>query len=343
MKRRNPLIDNAKVVLIFFVVFGHVIQPFKAELKEIEVLYNWIYFFHMPAFILLSGLFAKGIADKGYLAKLFKRLIIPYVVFHFFYTLYYYLSTGADGWEWTVLNPQWSLWFLLSLFFWHLMIIVFKKIPTSLSVIIAIEIGLIAGFINEIGYTLSLSRTFVFFPFFLIGYFLTDKHLLALKRTWIKGLAILILTSVAVGLFLAPSFPPEWILATTSYEQLNAAGVGALARFAFYILSILMIGSVIAWVPETSNRFTHIGQKTMYVYLLHGVFIYLFRSNNMFKIDNVIDLFGLGLISFGIVLLLSSKPVRMITEPLVEAKWSLIRQRLNQNNQRKTYYETKSS
>ena len=74
--KRNAFFDNARVLLIFLVVFGHMLQPFIDGSRGLHTLYIWIYTFHMPAFILLSGFFAKGSGDKGYIMKSCKKIII---------------------------------------------------------------------------------------------------------------------------------------------------------------------------------------------------------------------------------------------------------------------------
>lgn len=322
---REPIIDNAKFVLIFLVVFGHVIQPFKSELASIELLYHWIYLFHMPAFIFLSGFFAKGLGNKGYLSKLSKKLLLPYLIFHLFYTCYY-LVLGVEGWELTILKPRWSLWFLLSLFCWHLMLIIFKKIPPVFSVIIAVEIGLIVGYVNGIGHTLSLSRTFVFFPFFLLGYWVTKKQLLLVKTKQMKIICGIIMTLVAIGIYIAPPFSSHWLLGSNSYQALGQPEFGGLLRLGIYFIAILMIISVFAWIPIKENRFTKIGESTIYVYLLHGIFIHFFRSTEILKINHFLDILGLALVSLIIVIILTCKPIKLLSQPLIEGKWTLLQQ-----------------
>src|SRR4051812_1403099 len=109
MKIRDAYYDNAKFFLIFFVVFGHFIQSYIHENQLIYTLYTTIYTFHMPALILISGFFAKGFHKKGYLKKLAKKLIIPYLVFQGIYSLYYFFIYEQKVIELDPLEPQWSL------------------------------------------------------------------------------------------------------------------------------------------------------------------------------------------------------------------------------------------
>src|SRR5690625_4412479 len=166
---RNPYFDNAKLFLIVTVVFGHMIQPYIDGFKELKTLYLWMYTFNMPAFIFLAGYFARGRLDLSYFKKLVINLLFPYLTFQLLYTGFYFII-GKEDWLKSLFNPHWALWFLFSLFSWHVLLYLFKKLPTKTSVIIAIILGLAIGYISDIGHMFSLSRTFVFFPFFLIGY-----------------------------------------------------------------------------------------------------------------------------------------------------------------------------
>lgn len=75
--KRDAFFDNAKLLLIFFVVFGHMIQPFIGESNAIHTLYMWVYTFSMPAFIFLAGFFAKGSGNMAYILQLTKKLLFP--------------------------------------------------------------------------------------------------------------------------------------------------------------------------------------------------------------------------------------------------------------------------
>lgn len=316
--KREAFFDNAKFILIFFVVFGHMIQPF-TDTKAIEVIYHFIYAFHMPAFILLSGFFAKGIGHFGYVWNLFRKLIIPYLIFQLLYSGYYYII-GDTGWRTAWYEPHWALWFLLSLFCWHVLLVLFKKIPPIASVIIALAIGVLIGYIGEIGHEFSLSRTFVFFPFFVLGYWLTKEQLLKLKYPMMKWLGATIIGLVIGVLSTAPAFSVNWLLGSFSYQDMGQPIWGGMLRFMIYVLAIIVTCSVLAWVPSKTYSWTKLGKQTLYVYLLHGVFIQFFREAGWFKVDTIFDVLGLAILSMLIVLLLSSKMVFVSFQPFIEGK-----------------------
>ncbi len=64
MNTRNAYFDNAKFVLIFLVVFGHMISPYRTDSSGMLSIYHFIFIFHMPVFILLAGYFSKKIFHK---------------------------------------------------------------------------------------------------------------------------------------------------------------------------------------------------------------------------------------------------------------------------------------
>ena len=300
------------------------IQPFTGESSGIDTLYMWMYTFHMPAFIFLAGFFAKGSGNKQYILKLAKKLLLPYIIFQILYTIYYFFI-GKSDWQAGIFYPHWSLWFLFSLFCWHMLLYWFKKIPPVIGVTIAVQIGLIVGYFDEIGHTFSLSRTFVFFPFFLLGYWLTKEQVMHVKKKPVKITAVIIMALVAIGIYVAPDFNSGWLLASKSYGTLGLTEYGGFARLLVYVTSTLMAISVFAWIPTERGPLTKLGARTLYVYLLHGFFIQYFREAGWFSVDHIFDVFGLAALSALIVLVLSSKPVLGVWQPLVEGSTSMLR------------------
>lgn len=321
---RNSFFDNAKVILIFLVVFGHMIQPFTEDSKYVHTLYLWIYTFHMPAFIFLAGFFAKGSGSVNHVLQLMKKLLLPYVIFQLLYTGYYFLI-GKPGWQTDLFSPHWAMWFLFSLFCWHLLLYWFKKLPPLLSVAVAVQLGLIVGYFSEIGQMFSLSRTFVFFPFFLVGYFLTEKQVMVVKLKAVKVVSFMVMVGIAIAIYYLPDFNSGWLLASKSYGNLGLPEFGGLARLLVYLSAALMVLSVLSWIPIQHFKWTVLGTRTLYVYLLHGFFIQYFRQADLFKIDRIFDFMGLAVLSILLVLLLSSRPVQGIWQPFIEGKASIMK------------------
>lgn len=322
---RNYFLDNAKVLLIFLVVFGHLLQPFVAGSSNLNTLYLWIYTFHMPAFILLSGFFAKGSGNRKYIMKLAKKLLVPYLIFQLLYTVFYFYI-GKEGWQTGIFSPHWALWFLFSLFSWHILLSWFKKLPAALGIGIAVLIGLAVGYFGDIGHTFSLSRTFVFFPFFLAGYWITETQIMWVKKRGVKVFSLIAMSAIAAGIHYAPELNTGWLLASKSYGDLGMEGFGGIARLLVYVTAAVMVTSVLAWVPQKKFSITKLGTRTLYVYLLHGFFIQYFREAELLEVNSFIELVGLAILAAVIVLILSSKPVLGIWQPFIEGKLSIMKQ-----------------
>ena len=80
-KVRDPWLDNAKMVLVTIVVVGHmmVLVPGGGEQSRT---YDFIYYFHIPAFVLLTGYLSKSFRySKRHLWALLTTMVVPYVVF----------------------------------------------------------------------------------------------------------------------------------------------------------------------------------------------------------------------------------------------------------------------
>ncbi|KGX87164.1 acyltransferase family protein [Pontibacillus litoralis] len=314
---REAYFDNARWGLIFLVVFGHVIQPYIDQEPFLNVIYFWIYTFHMPAFIFMAGYFAKGTLSKGYVIYLMKKLLVPYAVFQIVYT-FYYLLIGKEDWLHSPFEPHWSLWFLISLFCWHLLLYWYKSLPKHLALLIALQIGLLVGYMDEIGHLFSLSRTFVFFPFFLLGYWFNDNHLSFLRQRASRAVALVVMVSMAVGIAVAPPFSIDWFLSSKSYAVMGASEWGGMFRLVVYSISTVMMLSVLAWVPARAYSWSKYGQRTLYVYLMHGFFVQWFREYNVFHVDSVLDIILLFIISGLITWLLASWKMIQLSQPLIE-------------------------
>lgn len=322
MKKRDFYFDNAKFILIFLVVFGHLLRSFIEDHEQILTLYKVIYTFHMPAFIVISGYFAKGITKKGYIGKIAKKLIMPYIIFQLIYSVFYFYLYQKDVLKVDPLDPNWALWFLLSLFFWNLLLLLFTKFKAGISITIALIIGLFVGYADWINNYLSLSRTFVFFPLFLLGYYMKKEHFYSLIKPQVKIAAFIICTIVFIGFYFNPSTNYEWLLGSKPYSELEVSSLSAVfTRLRFYLLSLIMVFSFFSLVPKRQYFFTSLGKNTLYVYLLHGFIVRIFRVSDMQNYfsepDRILMLAGISLV---LTLILSSHFITSFTQPLIEFK-----------------------
>lgn len=77
--------DNAKLILITLVVICHLYENYLGSSDLVNSLFFSVYSFHMPAFFLISGLFAKKTINETRIEK-----VTPYLLI--------YLLTKFLGW-----------------------------------------------------------------------------------------------------------------------------------------------------------------------------------------------------------------------------------------------------
>ncbi|GHI00930.1 acyltransferase family protein [Neobacillus kokaensis] len=324
--KRSKYFDNAKFILIFLVVFGHVISPLKEKDGVLFTIYTFIYLFHMPAFIFISGYFSKGFKKKGYIQKTVKKILLPYFIFQILYSVFYFLSGKEETLHFDLFQPHWTLWFLLSLFCWNCMLYLFARLKWK-GVAAAFFIGIIVGYIDQIGSFLSLSRTFVFFPYFLIGFLINGEQLKRIiKNNYSLPIGIVVIA--ATFFFFNHGFPDNavpWLLGDRSYTAMGIDHLGAgLYRGLQYILTIIVIFGFLTFIPSIHLKLTKIGERTLYIYLFHGFIIKSLSTFIPKKGLSVISDQYLLLVCFSFIvcLFLGSYIVKKFTKPIVEPNLS---------------------
>ena len=337
MRQRDAYFDNAKFILIALVVLGHFFTSYIHDYEIIDAIYKTIYSFHMPAFILLAGLFAKGFYEKGYFLKFIKKLLIPYILFQIIYTVYYYFLYHSTTFSIDLLKPQWSLWFLLSMFCWNILLLGFAKLSPLIGMSISILIAMLVGYVDFISNYLSLSRTFVFFPFFLIGYYLDKNHLKQLTKPSIRMLSVILMILLLIGYYVNPDFNEQWLFGSKSYSYLgDVAFHNMFKRLLIIVISLIMVFSFLSFISQKHQIYTKWGTQTLYVYLLQGFIIQYFRISEWENIfDGVVSFIVLTIISIIVTLLLSSKVVAAITQPIIELKVTRFKQLIKDIQARK--------
>lgn len=325
MNTRDHYFDNLKFLLITLVVIGHLIEPLNED-PLLRPIYFMIYAFHIPLFVLISGYFAKNIGSGDYLNKVISRLIVPYFVFESLYSLFDFWIYDRAELKFSYFTPYWLMWFFFSMILWKVAMPYIIRIRYALP--IAIGIAILAGYANDAQYYASVSRTLVFFPFFLIGYYI-DKSMIDKWRT--KTMRIcsgigLVLTYLVLSSY-AYLYRKEWLFGSFSYESLGHDEWSAgLYRIAVYGAAVLIGGMVMILIPQRQLPWISVmGTNTLYTYLLHG-FVVLYLTASDFYIHFQSTTEKLLLIPLGIVLtmLLSFSSIRYLFKWLVEPKMKLL-------------------
>jgi fucose 4-O-acetylase-like acetyltransferase len=315
------MIDNAKVIMILLVVFGHLIEPIINNSNVLKLAWVSIYSFHMPVFIMLAGMVSHTLFTKEKTYKLNSSILVPLLIFTIIYELFDFLTIGEFSHYTYNLQPYWILWFLYSLFIWKLVLPVFLGLRYPLTTSIIISIG--AGHFENIGYSLGVSRTIYFFPFFIIGFYLTHYDLLQRKTLnfhKIVYLSILVLNVLFFWLLIDKS--NKWLLGSLSYNNLEVDGLeGSLIRVILYFVSIITSISVLKLIPNVKLTISSLGAKSLYVFLWHGFFVKIILGIGLLRSIGEIGHFPamtlLFLIAIAITWLLSINLISNLTDKML--------------------------
>ena len=272
---RDYRFDNLKGILIFLVVFAHAFSSFKDDsMVMANTVFSIIYSFHMPALIFISGYFSKGsVKNQEYFYKLVKSLLIPFVLMQFLMHLLTHRSVVS------LFEPCWTLWFLLSLFFWRILIVPFVMIRFSLAV--AILLSILIGF-SPATQLISISRTVSFFPIFLLGYKISATQIREIvKVNKVISVIIFSLIICCVGILQNHKIPMSTIfLMDRRYANIECITEeqGALLRFAALLIGVVSTFCLLNIVKDNRTIITDIGKNSITVYLGHSLFLLLFRK-----------------------------------------------------------------
>lgn len=302
------LVDNIKMLLIFLVVFNHIIafQLVKVD-QTVRFIWYGITIFHMPAFVFMSGYLSKKPQD---VLKHVKNLLIPYI-------LGYTLTWATQMWlgnrmDFELLRPSGTvMWYVLALFAYRLTIEAFGKIRfiVPLSMIFALW----AGTRMEFSTFLSTSRIVVFFPFFVAGYLWKNEYTKAIRK--FKGKIVLalfaiILLFVATNYMIGNDIPVDLFRGNHSYLASGMGNVeGMVVRGLMYLISFTIIFALLSLMPDRRHPFAFIGRNTMGIYFFHYPLLILMNGLQILKMPQLLNGWALAGVSLLFVLILGSLPV----------------------------------
>lgn len=296
---RDYKMDNLKCFLIICVVIGHML-----ELVYAGAGYRLIYSFHMPAFIFVSGYFARF--GKR---KIVSSLIYPYILFQSLYLVFdaVVIKQDLEILKFQYTTPFWLLWFLMVLAFYHLLIPFMQGTKPVYLMIVGCALSLIMGFDQSIGYYFSLARFFTFLPYFILGMVWKQMNLEILLKNYLfrfLNVICVLATCYFLGKYTYISNP--MLYGSNSYAN---AQYSILIKFMLMLCGINWILFFMWIFPKFKIPvISSIGKNTLTVFLLHGfIKCYLGKAGGIFMYSRNVNIGLAVLISFLIVLLLGNK------------------------------------
>jgi fucose 4-O-acetylase-like acetyltransferase len=329
--KRVPVWDNARFICVTLVVIGHGIQRLTAESDAALALYLFIYAWHIPAFAIISGYFSKpGPPNNRQMKRVLTDILLPYVIMESIWTLVQWLVEGKADLNPT--RPSWTLWFLLALGIFRLVLPYLSLIRWPLAWAVLLSMGV--GYLENIDHTFSLARAIGILPYFVLGWKVKEWGWAERWRTfrwnswWVRSVAVAVLGGWMLAIIINIEQWREFDLRYWFFYDRSYAALGevvwwdGLLRLALIGLAVLLSAAFFVLVPRRRTWMTDFGQATMYVYLLHSFVLYPIRETGVLggETSSTMWLVGMVLACIAISIALSSTVVRKIFRPLVEPK-----------------------
>lgn len=306
---REKLPDILRGFAIIMVVFGHCIQEGSGEIFKVQSLYfsdkiyQFIYSFHMPLFMMVSGYLSyagiKRAATKTERIGLIKRRACSLLVPVFMWTALDYIRilitnyiNGTPQPEaivfvyfYNALNNLWFLWAV----FWCFLIVYCVHYIFKDSVLIYL-IGFMALFFIPDG--LGLGAYKYMMPFFISAFYAHDfiKEKIINASDKIKAWHIAVNGVIFIGLFIF--FDESSFIYLTGYKligkdillQLSIDLYRMLIGFTGGMFFVLLWQFIISTFNKEKNAllklFEELGTKSMGIYIVSG-YILIFVVNRM--------------------------------------------------------------
>ena len=326
-------LSNIKGLLIFLVVFGHLMELYKREYYELFV---FIYAFHMPLFIFISGYLAKRMK----LSKIVNLLLL-YLIFQCIFEWFLFLIGDHQTLQFHFGIPQFHLWYIVSLGFWYGIAWIISKVKFNtlgkwlvfLFIFIICFISrwytdAIVEYVRQYyegfsSYTLSFQRTLTFMPFFFAGFFID-------KKLFEKGYSLIVSKKAQLILGFTSMFLVFiYIQSTPGLESIFRGSFGT-HRFmaesegvSIYTIKILTHYSLAGWislliincVSEKKSILTKWGDHSLTIFLFHPVLVFIIgRMEFMSEWEADLKVLSFLIMAIGISYVLGSSSFMKLTK-----------------------------
>ncbi|MBR6115424.1 MAG: hypothetical protein IKQ10_09690 [Oscillospiraceae bacterium] len=281
MKDRIALWDNYKFVLITLMVIGHFSHYVTKGYPTNQAIFLFIYSFHMPAFIFVAGMFHN---DRRIKSRVLFFICAGFLLKALLAVIERLNGTVAP--EFTVLGGLTLPWFMFSMAWFTLLRYLLRDRNPWFVIGAFVVLACFAGYDKSIGDYLYLSRTIVFFPFYMAGSALDPEKTAAAvkKHKWYYAAALAVLCLWGWCCLRRLDFFYRFRHLFTGRNPFSSRVIayGPLARLFCYAVTCVTGLSLLVLTP--SRRLPGItvwGGRTLEVFFWHKLFF------------NVLDLPGL--------------------------------------------------
>lgn len=281
IKKRGVFFDNIKGILIFLVVFAHCIFGLQSKAVN-SMIVDYIYYFHMPVFVFVSGYFSKS--ERCRSIRSTTKLLVAYA----FMMIPFMVKAFIDGKEIQAIKPYYSAWYLLAIIAWRMLMPHLAKIKHILPLSVAFSI--LIGFwpsINGIS-VFAINKIVTFLPFFVAGYLLQEETVeknFKSKNASYKVLAgSACLGAATVIIFLSRKYLDADINDLLPYKYREFGIIEPSVRITIFVVSSLMIVAFfMLTIDKSIPILSKIGRNTLPIYVMHRIFTMWYYNADCIK------------------------------------------------------------
>ena len=260
-RARDPFFDNAKFLAILLVVVGHTIVGLRGTVETAETLYFFIYSFHMPLFVVITGYFSKGFAGgKNRTRKLVAGVAAPYLVFEVAYSLWEWHFNDKPKLVISLLDPIYLVWFLLALLLWRLSTPFWLKVRWPLAVAVAVSL---LGYTGQLSSHLDMHKVLGLVPFYVLGLCLRPEHFDMVRgpRTRLAG-ALILVGGFLVAWWAKDRMNYQWLYWWDSNKDLGVDNLtGTVMHLALMVAACVLLFAFLAVIPRGHIFFNDMGSS----------------------------------------------------------------------------------
>lgn len=331
-KIRDPYFDNARGLLIILVVAGHALLEIGGVYSR--YLADFFYTFHMPAFILIAGYFSRSYAaTPAQNRRLISGIAAPYLIFFVLHEVFSTFKRGSFVFP-DFFSPRWTLWFLMALFVWRLLVPVFRQLRFPLA--FAIAVGLFSPISDALSGEFSTGRILQYLPFFIAGTLITPEMVSRWKTLlspFTRSLGVFVLLGLAIintWLLRSDVLTHSMLISRSSYEALEqSVPEGVFWRAVILLMGVVGTLAGLLITPQSRSYLSTMGEKSLYIYLLHGLVLWPLRYTDIAPewLSTAPGTVVTALACVILAMALASPPVTSLVRPLVEPRidWLLTR------------------
>ena len=320
IKPRIYKYDNVRLLAIVLVVIGSVAEEFTAHSDMFQSWFIFVYSFHAPLFIFLSGLFTKEYKD-GHKPDVYKLSF--YFVMGMILKILIYLMRIWNGEQigLDMFGGATMEWYLFLMILFSLTMYFTRKVNRRLMMLITVVLGTAAGFV-PLSDEFYLMRYFVFLPFFAAGNYLSPakvRRFTHKANVKLAGVAFLFIYFVLCFREREALYPLRMLFTgRNAYANVHLEGCTFYHRLLCYGISAVLIISILACVPNRKMPvLTRMGRNTLGVYFWHyPVVLLLWHVGVMDSIIPLGDPLWKFIVLTGAVLLALALSFHVFVRPL---------------------------